>query len=939
MSFDRLARLVARRVDQDTAGRGAGSFPASDPFLASWLGRLSGEANMPRIESGVVVDVAPGGYCYKVGAGSRAYLWCSPGGATGGIGAYGQRPIVSYPVGTTVYFIRHPQTPSVGTIVAAEPQYLNPVPAARPADGVWPFVRSGQLEPAHRWPIEASENLALLSGETLGGVDWADFSGGRPLDSTAVGETGSMAETGVGTFADPFQVYMRVDEATGVFGFYDDQLLRVAGVNYQQFTSLSETEHLVDEAELYGMTRKYAYPWELAGLWRYNQITVGVTVPPVPNHGLSAGQGTAVNDPVAVQAGDGTAVREPEYATQIGAARGYVWEGYLGQGGKELWAAPVQLNPSYPGLPENARTVGVDREDVEDAPNGQIGPVVGFGDDPVTAEAYVVPPNTRDGGKDQPGVYEEQKTYTGGVHIRTNRRYIVTKRSVIPTPRQVKRPEDPYGDAKYPEEDHGGTPYASSGLTGNTVAHKVLGELEPTEGPAQRMCMLPDVLAYAFNWEGLHPFAYHERDWYVAEEGTAGKTLINQAVPDYSELEDTDVLDVPGEAQFLDVDHRYGLVNLYETESVFAMLDDGSIVLEDGWGSSIRMGGGNLELHAPGDIRIFNGRNTVVWAGHDFTTKAHNSVDFAAVNGDVRTAAARNSHHLAGNAGCGGFLFEAKAECAAYNYPGKVGQEVVSSGFVVLTPRSQFLVRAGDVAVQLSGEGLENSKIAIDAGVDEDEGGGEVHIRGLSQTHVVAADRSIIQAFVGGANPTFAEGADAANEFTAGYNLFGGNVYVRGTVSAEESVAQQVTNPGMALRADYLTDEYGVDLREATYPAPGDVDIEFTLRTAYQYRAESFTYWRPKWQSLVAFGGGSLVAWEEDKVVGSQGGAETRPHPGMRWEEDDSFKYVVPKLVNTEGWLAKPRGANKSDYEDYETDDPGQGSLQARFTIPFTAGP
>ena len=950
MHSDRRAVAAGRRLDLEGAGRPAPQYPTADPYAAAWLSQFHPALSGPRVESGVVVDALPGAGAYRVSAGAGSYLWCSPGGTAAGFSVTGARPLHTFPVGTPVYFVRHPETAGVGTLVAAEPHQAAHT-ANQPADSVWPFTRSGQwVEAAHAYPFAASAASAGAGEVPLGGADAIDLSAGRPPDATGAGEWGVLAETGVGVFADPFQAYLRADESAGVFAFYPDQLLRVAGHNYQHFTAVREAEDLDDEGELAAWRRDCVYPWEYAGLWRFNQVTPGWSLPATPNHGLPAGQGTALNDPVAAQYGAGYAAREPESYAQLPAARIYGWGGYLGQGGKEVIAAPMQLGYYYPGVAAGARAAAAGYQDPTAAqPGGRLTVNGAVGPD---AQPYAVPPNAR-GGPDQPGLFEEQRTVTGGLHVRSNRRIVFAKYPNIPVARPVRRPEDPYGDSP----TTGPATYTPSGLSDNAATHLVKADLAPSGGSPHRCTALPDVIAYLFNWEGLHPFAYHARDWAVAEEGAAGSTLVNQHVPTYASLEAEQYL-APPDPNPVDVDHRYGLSPVYENESAVCLLDDGTVVIYDGWGSELRMTGGNIQLRCAGDIELDPGRTFKVWAGDDAVVRAQNSVDLTAANGDVRTKAEHNSHHLSGNSGCGGFLFESKARCPALSYAGKLGEDVESSGFMVLCQNSAFLVDAQDVSVGLSDTSTDG-RIVLDSG---------------DARRIVTQSKDFVTRVSSGGAVVHLIDSDGtapatANEFRAAHTLFGNDVFgqkgafFHGCVTTNSWLQAKshvmtgqaatysykvaagpadfnATDTAVGNRFTTLTTTYATDFKNQNEIPPGYFDAEFSLRTADQYRTTNYVYWESRWALMADADGQDLSAWSEPPVVTSVSTTTTYPHPGLRWTASQGYAYTATTYVDpAAGWVAVPRGADQAAYESGTLPDPSYTQMSTVYPVAVPANP
>jgi hypothetical protein len=356
MSSDRRAVEVARRLDLEQAGRRAVS--SGDPYMAGWAGQLHRGAVGPRLEYGVVTDVVPGAHLYRVSAGPRSTVYCTAAGPDAGFGVIGVRAAHTFAPLTQVYFVRDPEAPDLGVIVAAVPHWTAHT-GAQPADALWPFTRTGfGVESAHRYPIESQARAAAALGTPLAGVEGADASAGRPFDGTAAGEWWRLTETGLRIGMDPFHVQI----GRGAYGytyFGEDELTRLATHHYQFVSILEEREHLDDAGELYGHGRGCVYPWEAYGLWRFNQVTPGWAAGSVPNIGLAGGQGQQLTDPYAAAAGSGYAAREPEDPGQLAAARVLDWSGYLGQGGHLTVALPVQLNWAYPSVPAGAATAAV----------------------------------------------------------------------------------------------------------------------------------------------------------------------------------------------------------------------------------------------------------------------------------------------------------------------------------------------------------------------------------------------------------------------------------------------------------------------------------------------------------------------------------------------------------------------------------------------------
>lgn len=95
-----------------------------------------------------------------------------------------------------------------------------------------------------------------------GGV--IDFSSNRPVDNLAT-DWGVATSTGAMLHVDPCLVMLRISEACGVFGFYPEGLLRVAGRTLQTESDVHVTECANDEGESVIYRGEAAFPWEARG--------------------------------------------------------------------------------------------------------------------------------------------------------------------------------------------------------------------------------------------------------------------------------------------------------------------------------------------------------------------------------------------------------------------------------------------------------------------------------------------------------------------------------------------------------------------------------------------------------------------------------------------------------------------------------------------------
>lgn len=260
-------------------------------------------------------------------------------------------------------------------------QSVEPPAAVDPA-----AARSDWIHMASRCGLHVDKGYeALLRARNHAGLqNWAS---GRPVDSVPVGDVGCMSDTGLRSTVDPFMVQCAVDEATGLFAFYHDQAVRLAGVNLEVFSAGHYDQWQNDQGEVRIYKGWTPYPWE----------QLGALAPDVdPSRVLGAGASTTTEPHYASM--------EPREDDQLPFHRRVFLGGYVGQGGKDL----VQAPPKAGGLLR--RSAG---DDAESAPTGLL---------------------------------EEQRTLAGAYMLRSVKAVHFCKHPTIPAPVQVARPEDLTGD-------------------------------------------------------------------------------------------------------------------------------------------------------------------------------------------------------------------------------------------------------------------------------------------------------------------------------------------------------------------------------------------------------------------------------------------------------------------------------------------------------------
>jgi hypothetical protein len=614
---DRRAIELERQVVNEMPGRKAQLRSTADPYSSVSSHKID-LAREPFCVYGRIVDYVPFAHYYRVqldrGGGvvqATPILQASHEFAT-------VRELNTYTVGTGVWVIWHPHMQNA-LILGSAPDFGHDARHGH-SDWVSQGSRVGlNVDDVFKFPFQ----LALAGGV----IDW---SAGRPIDALHGGDWGAAAYTGLSFFLDPFMVYMRVDEETGVWGFYDDQLLRVAGHNLQMRSAGHDRTDHDDEEEFNSIQAYTPYLWEARGGFSRKDTRKA-----------SDGSSKLWREVAAINVQQGTphySYLEPAIDNQQAMHRYRQFLGYLGQGRKTTLFLPCPP----------VKHASVDQITTDNA-TGE------YDEYQFSTNVLAVDDRVK-----FPGVYEENVGLDGSLATRSAKSIILSKRLLIPEPKRVKEDPDLAGDRH--------TNYKANGVYGTGEAHKI-GDIAYPIGTHQNLTQAAaflDVYAHAFNWKGVHPFEYHGKDWYMPEESEYPYAdEMGRGNPPFGALRSGHYLLAPVPVA-LKVDDRYGQVAYFPNDSYIALLDDGGIVIGDGYGSEIRMTGGNIYRTAPGDLYDLSGKNTVCWAGHDWIARANFSAELDANKCNVRIKADNKVMIYGGNQTCGGVLIESKAPGIAF---------------------------------------------------------------------------------------------------------------------------------------------------------------------------------------------------------------------------------------------------------------------------------
>ena len=282
------------------------------------------------------------------------------------------------------------------------------------------------------------------------------------------------------------------------------------------------------------------------------------------------------------------------------------------------------------------------------------------------------------GGEKDTGLFQELLALDGGYSIRSAKQVMIAKYPLIPNPRRKRLTHDALGDDLKEDND-----YKFSGTFGGGEEHKVR-EWDDSAADVVPNMVRPqgiiDMLARHYNWKSTHPFYYHKKDYDYPEEGDSNGPLTEvkfyRGVMSKAYQTITPVK--------LSIDDRYQNVNYYNTASFITLAEDGSVVIADGYGSQILLGGGQIRLEAGGDVMLMSGSRVVTLA-KEAIIRTKGSVDISSSEKDVRLKAEYNMQLLAGNSGKGGMLLESKGIGQFHIYDGLMGEKVIDTGITLLS--------------------------------------------------------------------------------------------------------------------------------------------------------------------------------------------------------------------------------------------------------------
>ena len=895
---------VGRAAQREKNGRGADTAwdaqaTAASDMLGQFVGYVTGSYNSNRLAIGIIKDGTAIANVYWVSLADNQNPVMATAITHSSAAAMGATEINTYVPGTRVVIIRQ-ERERQGFILGALPNFLY-----RGKDAFQDTVSQAsrnRVDEVHKKHVKQTKSSEM-----------PDYSNWRPYDATLAGEWGTLSSTGIRITVDDFMLQAAVNEFCGLYGFYHDNLLRVAGYNMQVWTAGSERDAYMDQAECNDSQGYTPYPWEGMGV-----LNPGT---PVINQYDPGCYQCFEQKPYYSRWENRHEFAQPYHRSQM-------FFGYLGQGMRQLVHSPPQQQYwTYKG------EVGPVGETPYDS---KIEPRRGKNNSASITDFYKCkdgPAKLTDHTENPVyGLSEENKALDGRLFLASAKGVHISKRILLPFPQRIKRPEDiNHGDEATKN-------YKAASLFGSGEEHPITGVVKPTDNEypnLQRATALLDLHGYLYNYSGLHAFYWHAKDYKTWEQQELPYASVNQKIPPFPMLGGSQMYLREEPPKIFKIDHRYDKnpQKFYETESFVSLLEDGGVVIGDGYGAEIRMTGGCVFISAPGDVWLKSGRDVQAWAGNDVVARANKTVDISANEKNVRIKAERNVLVLAGNDSTdreGGILLESRSKTTAYDFE-KCGDDILFGGVVVRTPKSNFVALSKDIYLRTGGGDVEKGDITLDASQ------GAKDIITTSNDFHTFLDRNgrVYQYF------EISTGVVKANMFSRTLNVMGaktsigGDAYVFGKYLGSDAIlitkgtvvtprggmmapcdSDCVSDVNKALNefkdftdkkipeAGRKIDEY-VDTTWLEEKRAGNSRVmsimEFSFRKDEDYRLPAFLLYEDRWQQMARLGSAIPNTWNE-RPVKVKVCDKTYAYPGRKWlEEEPALREQDFNIVQVSG--------------------------------------
>jgi hypothetical protein len=818
----------------------------------------------PGFYRGRVVDVIAYAQCYRVLLERNGGVRLCMAMTAGGVLPVGPCAINAIGPGAEVYVLL-PATGGYGVILGGIPSAMTDPSLVLP-DFVHQASRCGlRVDKTHSAAFACSDN---------GGI--ADWSSGRPYDGMSLGEWGAIAETGLRVFLDPFMAQLAVDEGTGVFAFYHDQLLRLAGYNTQAFSGGHESEVGVDQFEVHHYDGFTPYPWEQSGALIPGRDPYRDVVP---------------QDVQFDQAH--YAAWEPQQDDQMPFHRSLQFRGYLGQGGKRMVQAPPE--------------------------DGDI--------------------NTYSGDADYAALFEENLGLDGRYSLRSAKAIHIVKWAAISPVKRARRIEDAAGDneTNYQFAGYIGEGQAHK-VAGAIEADDANPHLQQAAGVLDVHAWVFNWLgAHPFYYH-QNDWTIPDESATFAGRVTAPISFGDLAGSFYLPRPDAVSRQVDHRYGGVDYFPNHSYIGMHDDGGV--VIGDGygaeirmcgGHIFVTAPGDVWAKPGRNFNVLAGHDacLRAYNSLDLSA-TNKDLRLKAERNLHLLGGNsgqagGVLVECKAPSRYAYADVVGedvtMGGFqvkVAQGDVTLWASNIYLRTGGGDVTPGVITLD------AAAGRQAITLQASTIVNfvsESILDNFGSDGN----------IAAAHVWGPNGNII------ASPCYVQGSctfQASILVSGGVSAVGG-YFGSDQAQANEGKVGQITGNGLILAAQALAKDQGDAASAASdagvfwqqlfgeylYAAAqaGNDDtiaaVHFTFRNPAQYRTGDFQLYEDRWQQLARLGGQGLTAWKENPVTGATA-EDTMPYPGLApWDQDETYNQMDLALYDIAQGFSQPRKDAQAAYE------------------------
>ena len=551
-----------------------------------------------------------------------------------------------------------------------------------------------------------------------------------------------------------------------------------------------------------------------------------------------------------------------------------------------------------------------------------------------------------------PGVFRQQVMMNGAYLLESAKRVTLAKTSFLPAPQRVRHQDSKDGDSL----ENGN--YKFSGLYGDGPDHEVadtLAELEGLERSFDNVMSHLDTYAYSSAWQGMVGFYEHTGDFVVSD--VSGEVAYT---PNAEDLDQDDFL-TPPDGEIKSIDHR-SESKYYRINSAIDLLDDGSIVISNGQGASIRLVGGVVELSGTA-IRLNAAKSLTGIAGL-VSLKGHDHAEVSSSNGNLLLKSQKHLWALAGNGGSGSLLLESRGSSDGSVDFTNNPEDTKAGGVIIKSTQSALLTYSRGAYIRSTPA----QPIIIDAG-DEST----IVMRARSTFRYVGSTDRV--AF--GTRPesltkvhTFSTATTQLDSalFVKGQYLSTGGIQVLGNVNTANghygssrggpvgdlkiNGSDELTRSNIARQSESVREqlewvkEYFVGAIQTPYLAnnkPGHAEVIRKISVGFPssdfYRTNNLHMLQPAWQNSLQ-GQGNITTWSEPDVYyqgggSSTGGQRTMPWPGVTaWERQGG--WVPPKadvLFNASTQSPINPNADKDRYRDYGQDAPERPLISIKSSL------